>query len=158
MLFNSLEFIIFFPIVVLLYFNIPKRYRWLFLLGSSYYFYMSWNPKYIILILLSTFVDYFAAQFMGKTEKKSDKKKFLWISLIINIGLLIGFKYIPFIDENIRFLVEMIGFNYPSPPDWFERIILPVGISFYTFQTLSYSIDVYKGVTKPEKHFGVFAL
>ncbi len=158
MLFNSLEFIIFFPIVVILYFYIPKRYRWLFLLGSSYYFYMAWNPKYIILILLSTVVDYFAAQFMAKEEANRKKQKYLWLSLTINIGLLIGFKYIPFIDENIRALVELFGVNYPDAPAWFDRIVLPVGISFYTFQTLSYTIDVYKGVTKPEKHFGVFAL
>ena len=158
MLFNSLEFIIFFPIVVLLYFNIPKRYRWLFLLGSSYYFYMAWNPKYILLILLSTFVDYFASKWMSKETTKSGKKKFLYFSLVINLGLLIGFKYIPFIDENFRALFELIGLNYPNAPGWFDRIVLPVGISFYTFQTLSYTIDVYKGVTKPEKHFGIFAL
>ena len=158
MLFNSLEFILFFPIVVLLYFNIPKRYRWLFLLTSSYYFYMAWNPKYIVLILISTFVDYFAAHGMAKSLTKEGKKKFLFISLAINLGLLISFKYIPFIDENIRAIFEFIGIAYPNAPAWFDNIILPVGISFYTFQTLSYSIDVYKGVTKPEKHFGIFAL
>jgi len=119
---------------------------------------MAWNPKFILLILLSTVVDYYASNQMSKEITKQGKKKYLWLSLIINIGLLIGFKYIPFIDENIRALVELIGFNYPDPPDWFNKIILPVGISFYTFQTLSYTFDVYKGVTKPEKHFGIFAL
>ncbi len=158
MLFNSVEFIIFFPIVVLLYFNIPKRYRWLFLLGSSYYFYMAWNPKYIILILISTIVDYFAAHGMSKEPTKMGKKKYLALSLVINLGLLIAFKYIPFIDDNFRAIFEFIGMNYPNSPPWFDNIILPVGISFYTFQTLSYSLDVYKGVTKPEKHFGIFAL
>lgn len=158
MLFNSLEFIIFFPIVVGLYFAIPKRYRWLFLLGSSYYFYMAWNPKYIILILLSTVIDYFAANQMGKQKEQSSKKKYLYLSLIINLGLLIGFKYLGFIDENIRALFEVLGMAYHDPPPFIEKIVLPVGISFYTFQTLSYTLDVYKGVTKPEKHFGVFAL
>lgn len=158
MLFNSLEFIIFFPIVVLFYFAIPKRYRWLFLLGSSYYFYMAWNPKYILLILLSTFVDYYASIMMGKQPDKAGKKKFLWLSLAVNLGLLFSFKYLNFLDDNIRYIYEWIGLAYPVPPDWFNDILLPVGISFYTFQTLSYTIDVYKGVTKPEKHFGIFAL
>ncbi|MCP4121630.1 MAG: MBOAT family protein [Bacteroidetes bacterium] len=158
MLFNSLEFIIFFPIVVALYFVLPKRYRWLFLLGSSYYFYMAWNPKYIILILLSTFVDYFASIQMGKQPDKASKKKFLYLSLMLNLGLLFSFKYLGFVDANIRYLFDVIGLAYPVPPAWFDKILLPVGISFYTFQTLSYTIDVYKGVTKPEKHFGVFAL
>jgi alginate O-acetyltransferase complex protein AlgI len=158
MLFNSLEFIIFFPIVIILYFYIPKKYRWFFLLGSSYYFYMAWDPRFIVLILLSTVVDYFAAIYISKQDDKSKKKRLLWVSLCLNIGMLIGFKYIPFIDENIRAIVELLGFNYPDPPAWIENIILPVGISFYTFQTLSYTIDVYKGVTKPERHFGVFAL
>ncbi len=158
MLFNSLEFIIFFPIVVGLYFVIPKKYRWLFLLGSSYYFYMSWNPKYILLILLSTVVDYFAANKMSQQATKRGKKQYLFLSLIVNLGLLIGFKYLNFVDENIRALFSLLHVTYPIPPPWFDNILLPVGISFYTFQTLSYTIDVYKGVTKPEKHFGVFAL
>lgn len=158
MLFNSLEFIIFFPIVVCMYFVIPKRYRWLFLLGSSYYFYMAWDPKYILLILLSTFVDYFASIQMSKLPDKEEKKKYLWLSLLVNLGLLFSFKYLNFLDENIRFLYEGLGLNYPIPPPWFDKIILPVGISFYTFQTLSYTIDVYKGVTKAERHFGIFAL
>lgn len=158
MLFNSLEFVLFFPIVVGLYFVIPKRYRWLFLLGSSYYFYMAWNPKYILLILLSTVVDYVAANGMAKMTTINGKKKFLYLSLIVNLGLLIGFKYLGFIDENLRFLFELVGLGYPNPPPFIDKIVLPVGISFYTFQTLSYTLDVYKGVTKPEKHFGIFAL
>lgn len=158
MLFNSLEFIVFFPVVALLAFAIPKRYRWLFLLGSSYYFYMAWNPKYILLILLSTFVDYYASMGMARRPDKAGKKKYLWLSLVINLGLLFAFKYLDFVDDNLRFLFETAGLGYPVPNAWFENIVLPVGISFYTFQTLSYSIDVYKGVTKPERHFGIFAL
>jgi alginate O-acetyltransferase complex protein AlgI len=158
MLFNSLQFVIFFPIVVGLYFFLPKKYRWLFLLGSSYYFYMAWDPKYIILILLSTVIDYFAANKMGELTEKKDKKKYLYLSMFLNLGLLIGFKYLGFIDDNFRALFEMLGYNYRDTPKFIENIVLPVGISFYTFQTLSYTIDVYKGVTKPEKHFGVFAL
>jgi D-alanyl-lipoteichoic acid acyltransferase DltB (MBOAT superfamily) len=158
MLFNSLEFIIFFPIVVCLFLVIPKRYRWLFLLGSSYYFYMAWNPKYIVLILLSTVVDYGASLMMGRQSTQGAKKKYLWLSLLVNLGLLFSFKYLNFFDDNLRILFESIGIGYPDSPAWFDRIILPVGISFYTFQTLSYTIDVYKGITKPEKHFGIFAL
>jgi D-alanyl-lipoteichoic acid acyltransferase DltB (MBOAT superfamily) len=95
---------------------------------------------------------------MGKQTLQSDKKKFLYLSLFLNLGLLVGFKYLAFIDENIGALFEFIGIAYRDTPKYIENIILPVGISFYTFQTLSYSIDVYKGVTKPEKHFGIFAL
>lgn len=155
MLFNSLEFVIFFPIVITLYYFLPNRKRWVLLLISSYYFYMSWNPAYIVLILISTFVDYFAAIKMSEQKTKKDKKKYLFFSLMANLGLLFIFKYFNFFNDSVRLLFESFGVNYGVPS---LSLLLPVGISFYTFQTLSYTIDVYKGVTKPERHFGIFAV
>ncbi len=155
MLFNSLHFLIFFPSIVFIYFLLPHKYRWVFLLFGSYYFYMSWKPEYIFLILLSTIVDYFVAIYIDKTNDKRKKKKLLVFSLIVNLGLLFSFKYWNFFDESLRSFLDLFTINLqPSTIKW----LLPVGISFYTFQTLSYTIDVYRGKIKPEKHFGIFAV
>jgi len=155
MLFNSLEFIVFFPLVVAAYFALNPRYRWVLLLLASYYFYMCWNYKYIVLILFSTVVDYAAARLMYKSETKKRKRLFLILSLFSNLGLLFFFKYFSFFGENINALFDQVNIFYNVPAYDF---LLPVGISFYTFQTLSYTIDVYKGARKPEYHIGKFAL
>ncbi|QZY55488.1 MBOAT family O-acyltransferase [Crassaminicella profunda] len=155
MLFNSFGFLVFFPIVITLYFIIPYRARWIFLLGASYYFYMCWNPKYIVLIIISTIIDYFAGMMMGRTKEKKKRKKYLLLSLVSNLGLLFTFKYFNFFNESIGQIFRYFHLVY-GIPDF--KLLLPVGISFYTFQTLSYSIDVYKGKIKPEKHLGIFAL
>lgn len=155
MLFNSLEFIIFFPIVVALYFAIPHRLRWVLLLAASYYFYMCWSYKYIVLIMFSTVIDYFAGIFMHNTDKKRFKKLFLFGSLITNLGLLFFFKYFNFFGESVNILFDKVNILQKVP---LYDYLLPVGISFYTFQTLSYTIDIYRGERKPEYHFGKFAL
>ena len=155
MLFNSFHFLVFFVIVILLYFILPFRFRWILLLVSSSYFYMAWRPEYIILIIISTFVDYYASIKMGQQEEKSKRKKYLILSICSNLGLLFFFKYTMFFNESFRSVFSLIGFNYKIPT---FNILLPMGISFYTFQTMSYTIDVYKGKIKPEKHFGIFAL
>lgn len=155
MLFNSLEFLIFYPIIAALYFILPHRIRWVLLLAGSFYFYMAWKPEYIILILITSFVSYFSGIKMGGTDKKDKKKIYLMLSLIINLGLLIVFKYFNFLNDSIRVL--FIRFNLPYNVPGFN-LLLPIGISFYTFQTLSYSIDVYRGSMEPEKHYGIFAL
>ncbi|MDD3626943.1 MAG: MBOAT family protein [bacterium] len=155
MLFNSYQFFIFFPLVVFFYFIIPYKYRWIFLLIASYYFYMSWNPAYIILIILSTLIDYFAGIMMGKTAEIKSRRKYLILSLIANLGLLFTFKYFNFFNDTMRHIFTYMNFNYQIPH---SNLLLPVGISFYTFQTLSYTIDVYKGGREPEKHLGYFAL
>ena len=150
MLFNSGHFLIFFPVVVVLYYLLGHRWRWLLLLAASYYFYMSWNPVYITLILFSTCVDYWSGWQMGKAPTKRARKPWLWLSIAANLGLLGFFKYFNFFIDNV---------NYLSGAELqYMKFLLPVGISFYTFQTLSYSIDIYKGEIKPEKHFGRFAL
>ena len=155
MLFNSLQFLIFFPIVVFLYYLIPFSKRWIVLLISSYYFYMCWKPEYIILIVVSTLIDYYAALHMGKHKEKSKRKKFLLLSLFSNLGLLFAFKYFNFFNNSFGELFDSFNLMYNVPS---FNLLLPVGISFYTFQTLSYSIDVYRGKKEPEKHLGIFAV
>ena len=155
MLFNSLNFCLFLPIVVVTYYLLPFRLRWMLLLAASYFFYMCWNPYYVILILLSTAVDYWAGLKMGACEKKESKKKYLILSILTNLGLLLYFKYFNFFAGSLNeiFLASEMNARVPL----FD-ILLPVGISFYTFQTLSYSFDVYRDKRKAETHFGIFAL
>ena len=155
MLFNSLHFLVFFPLVVLVYFLIPQRFRWIFLLLASYYFYMCWKAEYLILILASTLIDYYAGIQMGKTIIRKRRRKYLLLSLASNLGLLFAFKYFNFFSDSLR--AVFASFNIMVDVPYFN-ILLPVGISFYTFQTLSYSIEVYRGHQKPEKHLGKFAL
>jgi D-alanyl-lipoteichoic acid acyltransferase DltB (MBOAT superfamily) len=155
-LFNSGHFLIFFPIVVILFFSLKSiRIRQLLLLGASWYFYTVWKPEYFILLLSSTAVDYFAAKKIEKSEDLKIRKRYLWLSIIINIGILISFKYFHFFDKNLhRFLAHYNLFIGNT----FEQLLLPVGISFYTFQTISYTIDVYRKKISAEKNFIKFAL
>lgn len=155
MLFNSIHFLIFFPIVVWLYFSISHKYRWILLLISSYYFYMSWKAEYIVLIIISTLIDYLAAQKIHQSDNIKIKRILLGLSLATNLGLLFTFKYFNFFSDSIRLFLNSIAI--PMNPITLQ-VLLPVGISFYTFQTLSYTIDVYRGKIKPEKHLGIFAV
>lgn len=162
MLFNSVGFFIFFPIVSMAYFLIPHKYRWVWLLGVSYYFYMCWNPKYLLFLGTSTIVTYISGLLIDRAnniedEKKSIKLKKLWVFLSfgINVSILSIFKYYNFFTENLNILFSSLklSINIPS----FD-IMLPVGISFYTFQALSYTIDIYRGDVKAERHLGKYAL
>ncbi|MDX1349594.1 MAG: MBOAT family O-acyltransferase [Putridiphycobacter sp.] len=155
MLFNTIDFVIFLPIVVVFYYVIPGKFRWIFLLIASYYFYMSWNVQYIYLILFSTIVDYLVGLRMGNLSSKKAKLPWLIISITMNLGLLFTFKYLDFATENLNIIFNQIGINKQLP---IFHLLLPVGISFYTFQTLSYAVDIYNNRIKPEKHFGYFAL
>ena len=157
MLFNSIEFFIFFPVVVLLYFLTPFKRRWLLLLLASYYFYMSWKPAYAVILVISTLIDYVCSRRMSRytDEEKGKRKPWLWLSLGSNLGILLLFKYYNFFNDSARELAMSLNVPYAMPA--FE-LLLPMGISFYTFQTMSYSIDVYYGRIKAEKHLGIFAL
>jgi len=155
MLFNSLHFAIFFAVVAGVYFALPYRWRWSFLLAASYYFYMAWIPKYAFLILASTLVDYVASNLMVRTENLKTRRRYLYFSIFANLGMLFFFKYFNFFGDTVRQVFEYFSLPYHVPR---SRVLLPVGISFYTFQTLGYTIDVYRGHIKPEKHFGIFAL
>ncbi len=155
MLFNSLTFLYFFPLVVGFYFLLPHRFRWALLLASSYYFYMCWRAEYVLLILFSTMVDYFTAQMMYKTAVQGARRFWLSISIITNMGILFGFKYFNLFNDSTRAVFEYYNIFYGIPE---FQLLLPIGISFYTLQTMGYSVDVYRGEIKPEKHFGIFAL
>ena len=155
MLFNSLEFLIFFPLVCLFYFLTPWRYRWVLLLIASYYFYMSWNVSYIFLILITTLTNYFGGIQIEKHNKKTKKKQYLLFCIFSNLFILFLFKYFNFFNSSFGSLVNYFDVPYNSLS---INVLLPVGISFYTFQSLSYSIDVYYGRKKAEKHLGIFAL
>lgn len=155
MLFNSLQYLIFFPIVIGLFFSLPHRFRWTILLSASYYFYMCWKPEYVLLIIVSTLIDYYAGIRMGKIAQKKKRKKYLILSLVSNIGLLFSFKYFNFFNDSARAFFDSLNMFYGILA---LDILLPIGISFYTFQTLSYSIDVYRGTREPEKHLGIFAV
>ena len=152
MLFNSLNFAFFFIIVFLLYYFIPSKFRWILLLAASYYFYMSWNPKLIILILTTTTVTYISGILI---EKGKHKKTLLLLSLLTCLGILFYYKYFNFFEVSLSKVLSLVSIELSSTV---REIILPVGISFYTFQTLSYVIDVYRGRIKSEKHFGIYAL
>lgn len=157
MLFNSFEFIIFFPLVCIGYFLIPRtRWRNLFLLLASYYFYMCWKPGYALLIFTSTVLTYVCGRIVEQTsENRRRQKTFLIISLVINFAILFFFKYFNFLGESISMVLTAIGIGWHVPR---LDVLLPVGISFYTFQAVGYSIDVYRGTIRSERNFITYAL
>ena len=132
MLFNSYDFMLFFPIVILIYFIIPRKSRYIWLLISSYYFYMGWNPKYALLIAISTVITYLSGRLLDKAD--SHRKWIVVGSLITNIGILVLFKYFDFLLENLNFVLSVFGI---TTIDKTFDVLLPVGISFYTFHDLS---------------------
>lgn len=149
MLFNSLTYAIFLPCIFLLYWIIPGKYRWVLLFLASYFFYMSWNVKYVVLIATTTLMSYLCAIAIEKTDKVASKRIAMVTALVISLGILYVFKYFNFsVDLLTRFIpLDIKRLNF----------LLPVGISFYIFQTLSYVIDVYKGEVKAEKNLGIYA-
>lgn len=154
MLFNSLDYLIFFPIVILLYFAIPAKFnsvRNLWLLIASYYFYMNWNAAYALLLFGSTFVTYLAGLLIEKfqmAERITLSKWILAVSFTINIGILFFYKYVNFFIQNINKVLGLANKEQIGALD----ILLPVGISFYIFQALGYTMDVYRGKTKATKN------
>jgi len=154
MLFNSFAFLVFFIIVTSVYFLLPHKYRWVWLLAASCYFYMAFVPVYILILGGTIVIDYFAGIWISKSEGKR-RKMFLVLSLISNIGVLAVFKYYNFLNENLTFLLHGAGFQNPIP---FLSIILPLGLSFHTFQAMSYTLEVYRGNQQVERHFGIYAL
>ena len=155
MLFNSLEFLFFFILTTILYFVLAHKYRWLLLLIASCFFYMFFIPIYILILFLTIGIDYIAGIYI---EKSFGKKKlfFLIISLFTNIGVLLFFKYYNFFTTNINQLKHFFNINSFDLP--YLNIILPVGLSFHTFQAMSYTIEVYREKQKAERNIGIFAL
>ena len=155
MTFNSGGFLIFYPIAILLYFLLPKKLSRYSLLFMSCIFYLAWDVSLIWLIFFTTAVSFVSSHIIERTEKKSVKKLFITVTLLACLGVLFFFKYYNFLAETLGWaLKEINGATY----DFTLDLVLPVGISFYTFQTLSYVIDVYRGEEKAEKNFATFAL
>ncbi|MBE6894342.1 MAG: MBOAT family protein [Ruminococcaceae bacterium] len=163
MLFNSIDFMIFFPVVTLIYFVIPNKVKYLWLLAASYYFYMCWNAKYALLILFSTIITYLSGILIESVKTKSwdEKKKNVYkkivvaLSFVINLSILFFFKYFNFAFSILARAFAQVNIQLSVPV--FD-VILPVGISFYTFQALSYTMDVYRDDIYAEKNFFRYAL
>ena len=154
MLFNSFHFLIFFIVVTTAYFVLEHKYRWMLLLAASCYFYMVFVPVYIVILGFTIIVDYFAGIYIEKSQGRR-RKWFLVASLIANIGVLAVFKYYNFLNENLSVLLHGAGYENPIP---YLSILLPIGLSFHTFQAMSYTIEVYRGNQKSERNFGIYAL
>lgn len=155
MLFNSLEFLLFFVVVTTLYYLLPHRYRWMLLLSASCLFYMYFKPIYILILGFTIVVDYWVGLELEKCENQSKRKIILILSLIANLGVLIEFKYANFIADNINQLFSFSNSHAQIP---LLEIALPIGLSFHTFQAMSYTIEVYRKNQKAEHHFGTYAL
>lgn len=155
MLFNSVDFLIFFPIVVLVYFIVPKKARYIWLLVASYYFYMCWNIKYIVLLVGSTLTTWLAGKVISASKKLLWKKISVISCVGVNLGILFCFKYFDFFLDTLNRVLGICGIKMLEKP--FD-VLLPVGISFYTFQALGYIIDVYRGKIEPEKNVLKYAL
>lgn len=154
MLFNSLHFIIFFSVVSCLFFASPRRWRGLLLLVASYWFYISWEPAYGALLLLATSTSYFVARSVHTAKNQRRKQLLFAAGCTFNLGLLFIFKYFNFFSQHLSPLF-LQGETTPAPV---LDLLLPIGISFYTFQTVGYLADVYRGEQLPEKRFGKYAL
>ncbi|MEO7427617.1 MAG: MBOAT family O-acyltransferase [Fibrobacteria bacterium] len=155
MLFNSTHFAIFFPLLLIAYFSLPHRLRWVLLLAASYYFYMCWRPEYALLLLGSTAVSWACGHWLGRTQDAQKRKGILLSGVAVLLGTLVYFKYWNFFADQLNAVFGLLQIPRALPN---HSILLPVGISFFTFHTLSYLIDVYRGTTLPERHFGLYAL
>jgi alginate O-acetyltransferase complex protein AlgI len=155
MLFNSLAFLFFFVIISTIYFTIPERFQWKLLLVGSYLFYISWEPGYAVLLALLTLFNYYIALHIGKSPGRGRKKMLLLLGIVSNVGLLFWLKYINFFVDSLKMVLPHLTPALKSPV---VSILLPVGISFYTFKILNYIIEVYRGRMEPERKLGLFAL
>ena len=155
MLFNSLEFLLFFPLTVALYFLLPHKFRRYFLLFASVFFYMSFIPKYILIVGFTTVVDYTGARLIEKfRERKAIKRAVFITGILLNVGMLVIYKYLGVIGDTINFFGAMISLETVV----FPELVLPIGISFHTFQSMGYFIDTYTGKVEAERNFVNFAL
>ena len=154
MVFTSAEFLIFFPVVTLLYFVLPHSFRWLLLLAASCVFYMAFIPYYILILFLTIGIDFIAGIQIEEGNPRL-RKVYLYASVIATCAVFFVFKYFDFFAINFDLLAQRIGWNYSIP---LLGILLPIGLSFHTFQSLSYVFEVYKGRQKAERHFGIYSL
>jgi len=155
MVFNSIQFVLFFVVVVAVYWRLSHRHRTYLLLAGSYFFYGCWDWRFLSLLLISTIVDYNTGLLIAKSEAQSVRRRWLAVSMIVNLGLLGVFKYFNFFVGSLHEVLLATGVKHSVPV---LSIILPVGISFYTFQTMSYTLDIYRGKMQPTRDFLNFAL
>ncbi|WP_433972296.1 hypothetical protein [Tunturiibacter lichenicola] len=156
MIFNSLAFVVFFAIVLILHsMSFSWKVKKVNLLVASYIFYAAWNPPFVILLWLSTVVDWFAARGLAEADQQWKRRAWMLLSIVVSLGLLCYFKYGHFLVENFAHLAAMAGLKY-SPPR--SSIVLPIGISFYTFATMSYTLDIYLRRATPARSFLDYAL
>ncbi|ODS85341.1 MAG: alginate O-acetyltransferase [Cytophagaceae bacterium SCN 52-12] len=172
MLFNNIQFLIFFIVVTTAYFSLSWRGRWILLLAASCYFYMVFKPVFILILFATIIIDYYAGIWIEKARQPGKRKALLILSLISNIGILAFFKYYDFLGEILnditqqlfsRNIVPELPRVLPAPvAEWFltgnGQLLLPIGLSFHTFQAMSYTIEVYRGHQPAERHFGIYAL
>ncbi|WAC12009.1 MBOAT family O-acyltransferase [Dyadobacter pollutisoli] len=171
MQFNTIQFILFFIVVTLAYFSLSWRGRWMLLLATSCYFYMVFKPVFILILFGTIVIDYYAGIWIAKSQDAKQKKLLLIISLISNIGILAFFKYYDFLQDSINNILASMDLRFGIPPltrilpvkiaemiTEAGHVILPIGLSFHTFQAMSYTIEVYRGNQAAEKHFGIYAL
>lgn len=154
MLFNSLQFLLFFPLVVVLYYLMPHRFRWAWLLAASSVFYMAFVPIYVLILYFTILVDYYIGIEIEKAQGKK-REYMLYVSVLANMGVLAVFKYFNFFTGNFNALLSALGLHFSMPV---LNILLPLGLSFHTFQALSYTIEIYRGHQKAERHLGIYAL
>jgi alginate O-acetyltransferase complex protein AlgI len=155
MVFNSLHFVFFFPIVYAIYRVLPHRAQNLFLVAASYYFYAAWDWRFLGLLIGSTVVDYSMARYIARTEQPGRRRAALIVSLVYNLGVLGFFKYFNFFEASLTQVFAWLGWHLDTIT---LHVILPMGISFYTFMTISYVIDVYRREISPERNLVDFAL
>jgi len=151
MIFNSITFLIFLVLVVILYWRLPRLARLWMISIMSLVFYGFWKPQYTLLLIFAAILDFFVAREIDKRQEKRSRRNFLILSLVLNIGILVYFKYLIFFKDNLESVLNSFGSNTHILPHL--KIILPIGISFYTFETISYTVDVYRRHIKPEKSF-----
>jgi alginate O-acetyltransferase complex protein AlgI len=154
MLFNSLSFLLFFPITTVIYFLLPHRMRWIHLLACSCVFYAAFIPSYLLVLLAVILIDYTAGLLIERAIGRA-RVMFLILSLVANIGLLGIFKYFDFLNANVRSIANFIHWNYPVRN---LGMLLPIGLSFHTFQSMAYTIEVYRGRQRAERNFGIYSL
>ncbi len=155
MTFISIEFLLFQAIIVFTYYLIPHRLRWILLLVASYVFYATLSIQFIPLLLASTSITYFTGIIIEKQETRKQKKKVMLFGISVLLFFLGWFKYINFVNDSLRAIARYVDWNYTVP---YQEIVLPLAISFYTFQAVSYLVDIYFGKQKAERHYGYFSI
>jgi len=155
MIFSSFSFMVFFPVVGGLYYLSPQKVRWLILLLSSYFFYLNLKPVFAVFLIGTTLSTYAAGLFLAKTEQRKTRRLILTLTILVNVGALFFFKYYNFLNGSIYSLLSLAGLRWPLPQ---LDLLVPIGISFYTFQVVGYITDVYRRDIDAERHLGIFAL